>query len=234
MPQVARARFEGFGPQTLDWFDGLEEDNSRAYFDATRHLWEEQVRDPFAALLTELRVEFGGEVKLFRQYRDVRFSADKSPYKATTYGLLYDVPATAAGLYAEISGGGLYAGTGYHDMAKDQLERYLVAVADDEAGPALEEAVAKVEGEGLQVAGEVLKTAPRGYPRDHPRVRFLRHKELIAGTALPSGPELTSRAALDFVAATWRAAQPITTWLDRHVGDSTLTREERWGRRRPR
>lgn len=227
---VDTARFTGFGADAVAWFRGLEADNSRAYFEATRGQWEAQVRDPLAALLTELSDEFGGVVKLFRQTRDVRFSPDKSPYKTTTYGILYQREGSDAGLYAQMSARGLYAGTGYHQMARDQLERYHLAAADDRTGPELAAVVEVLEAAGLEIGGEALKTAPRGFARDHPRVRLLRHKELVAGRTLPPGKALATRRALEHSAETWRAAAPLNAWLDRHVGPSAIPPEVRWGR----
>ena len=82
-------QFEGFGPKVHAWFRGLEADNSKDYFTAHRDFYDESVRGQMEALLTELSETFGGEVKMFRQNRDVRFSPDKSPYKTNTYGVLH-------------------------------------------------------------------------------------------------------------------------------------------------
>jgi hypothetical protein len=77
-----------------------------------------------------------------------------------------------------------------------------------------------VHDAGLELAPPALKTAPRGMPRDHPRVALLRYKDPIAGSRLAPGPALATGAALEHVAATWRAARPLTAWLDDHVGTS--------------
>jgi uncharacterized protein (TIGR02453 family) len=222
-------RFNGFGADATSWFEGLAQDNSKAYFDRTRTTYEADVRDPLAALLHELTQDFGGKVKVFRQNRDIRFSADKSPYKLNTYGIIFDRPKTPTGLYVSISAKGLYAATGYWQMAPDQLERYRAAAADAKKGRALETIVADVQAAGLEVVGEQLKTVPRGYPRDHERARLLAHKDLIAGQLMPPGAALLDRRAYDFAAATWRTAEPLVKWLDRHVGDSTVP-EQRFGR----
>ena len=154
--------FEGFPKAAFEWFAGLEADNSRTYFAARRETYDEAVRGPLEALLEELADEFGGRVKVFRQHRDVRFSRDKSPYKTRTYGLIFERPGTEAGLYAELSATGLFAGTGYHALEPDQLARFRDAVADDRSGPKLEEAVAAAHAAGVETFGEALKTAPRG------------------------------------------------------------------------
>ena len=215
-------RFEGFGPEVRKWFKGLEADNSKEYFAASRDFFEESVRGQIEALLTELTKKFGGEVKIFRQNRDIRFSADKSPYKTNTYGVVYGSSMAAQGLYASISADGLVAGSGYHMMARDQLDRYRDAVADNQHGPELMKLVAKATKAGLELWGESLATAPRGYPKDHDRIELLRRKSLSLGATLNFGRRISRTDGLQFVTKTWRAAAPVTGWLDEHVGSTTM------------
>jgi uncharacterized protein (TIGR02453 family) len=214
-------KFEGFGPTVQRWFKGLEADNSRQYFVADRDFFEESIRDQMEALLTELSQKFGGEVRMFRQNRDIRFS-DKSPYKTNTYGVLRGSEMAAEGLYASISANGLVAGSGYHMMARDQLERYREGVADDKHGPELTKLVAGARQAGLELWGESLATAPRGYPKDHERIELLRRKSLSLGATLKFGRGIARADGLQFVTRTWRAAAPVTGWLDEHVGASAL------------
>ncbi len=223
--------FAGFGPKVRRWFTGLEADNTREYFSANRDFFEESVRDQMDALLTELSETFGGEVRMFRQNRDIRFSPDKSPYKTNTYGVLRGTEIAAHGLYASISARGLVAGSGYHVMARDQLDRYRDAVDDDARGPELETLVGEAHATGLQVWGESLSTAPRGYPRDHERIELLRRKSLSLGATLEFGRGIAREDGLGFVTDTWRAAAPVTGWLDRQVGPTALPAQERPRRR---
>lgn len=224
------SKFEGFGPKVQEWFEGLEADNSREYFAASRDFFEEAIRGQMEALLTELSDTFGGQVKMFRQNRDIRFSPDKSPYKTNTYGVLYGSEMAAEGLYASISARGLVAGSGYHTMARDQLERYREHIADAKNGPELTRLVADAQMEGLELWGESLATAPRGYPRDHERIELLRRTSLTLGAALWFGRGVSRTIGLRFVSNTWRAAAPVTAWLDQHVGAS----REPVDRQRPR
>ena len=219
---IAPQTFAGFSPQAFAWFEGLEADNSRAWFAAHRDVYEAAVRGELDAMLEELADELGGRVRMFRQHRDVRFSADKSPYKTRTYGVLVDRPESLAGLYAQVSATGLFAGTGYHTLARDQLARFREATADDATGPALEAAVGAARAAGLEVYGEALRTAPRGFPRDHPRAALLRHRSLVGGKRLERGPDraIPRAAALDHARATWAACTAMNAWLDEHVGDS--------------
>src|SRR6266536_95846 len=101
----APAAFAGWPPEALAWFEGLEADNTRAWFQANRAAYERSVRAPLEALVAELQPSFG-EVKVFRPNRDVRFSADKSPYKT-------QASAVVGGYYVQLSANGLLAGAGY-------------------------------------------------------------------------------------------------------------------------
>jgi uncharacterized protein (TIGR02453 family) len=223
--------FEGFGPRVQRWFKGLEANNTKAYFDASRGFFEESVRGQMDALLTELSETFGGEVRMFRQNRDIRFSPDKSPYKTNTYGVLHGSGLAAHGLYASVSARGLVAGSGYHAMARDQLDRYREAVADDGSGAELTELTAKAERAGVELWGQSLATAPRGYPKDHERIELLRRKSLSLGATRKFGRGIGRADGLRFVTETWRATAPVTGWLDEHVGPTTLPVDRRPRRR---
>jgi len=230
MPRSDSA-FDGFPRQTFNWFAGLRADNSKAYFTSHRDVYERVVRGSLEMMLERLADEFGGGVKMFRQNRDVRFSADKSPYKTTTYGLVVGRPDSLAALYAQLSAEGLFAGTGYYQLAADQLSRFRAAIADDTRGPRLEKAVDRAKSSGLKIfGGEALKTAPRGYSRDHPRVQLLRHKGLVAGRRLePTAHGITPDAALEHSRTAWTACAPLNAWLDEHVGASEIPPRGRYG-----
>ena len=144
-------------------------------------------------MLDELAMTFGGEARVFRQQRDLRFTPDKTPYKTRTYGFIPGTPVPGPGLYAQLSVSGLYAGTGYYRLARDQLERFRAAVADDARRAAARGRDRGGAGAGLELAGQSLRTAPRGYPRDHPRIELLRRKALIAGRALGAGGGIAPR-----------------------------------------
>lgn len=207
--------FRGWPEEALDFFEGLEADNSKTYWTANKAIYDELVRAPMDALLAELRKEFG-EGKVFRPYRDMRFSADKSPYKTHMGATL------AKGGYVQLSAEGLMAGSGMYVMASDQLERFRAAIDDNRTGRALEQVVAKLRKAKIEVsAHDALKTAPKGYAKDHPRIELLRLKGLISWQSWPVGAWLGTAKAKDRVVSFLRASKPLTTWLDRHVGVST-------------
>jgi uncharacterized protein (TIGR02453 family) len=206
--------FTGFGEGVVEFYDGLIADNSKAYWTDQRAVYEADVRAPMQALLADLEPEFGPG-KIFRPYRDVRFSNDKTPYK-THCG------ATAGPFYVQVGADGLLVAGGYYQMASDQVARFRTAVDDERRGSDLEKRLAALEG--LTVAGETLKTRPRGYDPDHPRIDLLRHKGLYAWRAWEPDDVLHEPGTLDRVAATWRMLRPLTEWLDDHVGPSEQPR----------
>ena len=112
------------------------------------------------------------------------------------------VDLTSQGLYASISADGLVAGSGFHVMARDQLERYREAVAGAASGRVLEAAVTEAVDAGLELWGESLRTAPRGYPKDHERIDLLRGKSLSLGARMKAERGIGRDAALEFVAGT--------------------------------
>ena len=206
--------FTGFGEGVVEFYDGLIADNSKAYWTDQRAVYEADVRAPMQALLADLEPEFGPG-KIFRPYRDVRFSNDKTPYK-THCG------ATAGPFYIQVGADGLLVAGGYYQMASDQVARFRTAVDDERRGSDLEKRLAALEG--LTVAGETLKTRPRGYDPDHPRIDLLRHKGLYAWRAWEPDDVLHEPGTRDRVAATWRMLRPLTEWLDDHVGRSEQPR----------
>jgi uncharacterized protein (TIGR02453 family) len=211
--------FSGFPHEAFEWFEELEANNNRGWFIAHRDTYERAIRDPLEELLETFADELGGRVKMFRQNRDIRFSRDKSPYKTNTYGVVRDLPSGLAGLYMSLSSEGFFVGTGYYMLEADQLTRFRDAIADDSSGPKLEAALAAVHAGKVETFGEALKTAPRGYPKDHPRVGLLRHRALFGGRRLAPGARgIGAKRALDHARATWEACRPMNAWLDEYVG----------------
>lgn len=201
--------FRGWSPTAVEFYAGLEADNSKSYWQAHRATYEEHVLHPMEELLTELGPEFGAG-KIFRPNRDIRFSADKSPYKTAIAATL------AGGGYVQFSADGLAAACGMYTMTPDQLERYRRAVADDDSGAKLARIVTGVRRAGVDVTGHgTLKSAPRGFPKEHPRIDLLRFKGLVTWQEWPAeGTAHGTRLVRGFL----HASAPLQRWLSTHVG----------------
>jgi uncharacterized protein (TIGR02453 family) len=208
--------FAGFGDRLFDFYDGLEADNSKAYWTDNRPVYDEHVRSPMEALLAVLEPEFG-KGKIFRPYRDVRFSADKTPYK-THCG------ATVGPYYVQVSAEGLMVAGGYYQMAADQIARFRVAVDEERRGENLRRRLRALEKAGLTVAGDRLKTRPRGFDEGHPRIDLLRHRSLYAWRRRPGDDLMLSPELPGEIAADWHRLTPLTEWLVDHVGPSEQPR----------
>jgi uncharacterized protein (TIGR02453 family) len=210
--------FRGWPNEALEFYEGLEADNSKTYWTEHKAVYDEKVHAPMSDLLAELEPEFGTG-KIFRPYRDVRFSADKSPYKTAIAATL------ERGGYIHLSSAGLAAGNGMYLMAPDQLERYRRAVADDRSGEELRRLIATAARDKIEITGhDSLKTVPRGYPKDHPRAELLRNKGLVAWREWPVAAWLGKPAAKEKVVEFLRASQPLNGWLVTNVGDSAVER----------
>jgi uncharacterized protein (TIGR02453 family) len=208
--------FRGWPAEALEFYEGLEADNSKTFWTEHKQVYDQSVLAPMTDLLAELAGEFG-DGKVFRPYRDVRFSPDKTPYKTHIGAWLGD------GGYIQLSSSGLAAGYGYYVMAADQLERYREAVAADSTGGELERIIAEARRRKLEVTGHgTLKTTPRGYPRDHQRAELLRHKGLITWKQWPAESWLGTAKAKTKVVTFLRDSKPLHQWLDTNVGSSTL------------
>ncbi|HWL91638.1 MAG TPA: DUF2461 domain-containing protein, partial [Actinomycetota bacterium] len=162
-----------------------------------------------------------GDGKIFRPYRDIRFSRDKSPYKTA-------IGAVVGHGYVQLDARELAAGSGMWEMAPDQLARYRDAIDRASSGEALAELVANIRATKADVTGHgELKTAPRGYPKDHPRIELLRYKGLVAWREWPAGAWLGTKRAKDRIAKFFELAEPLARWLDAHVGASTMPERAR-------
>lgn len=204
--------FAGWPEEALDFYDGLEADNSKTYWLAHKHIYDSCVLQPMTELLDELGPEHG-EGKIFRPYRDVRFSKDKSPYKTA-------IGAVVGDGYIQLSANGLAVGSGMYHMSPDQLDRYRRAVTADHTGTDLEEVIDGVRRHKIDVHGhEMLKSAPRGYPADHPRIELLRCKGLVAWQEWPVQAWLGTPAAKKRVTDFLSATEPLNAWLTKHVGE---------------
>lgn len=202
--------FTGFSDAAFNFYDDLEANNSKAFWEAHKEIYTSQVQAPLRALVADLEPEFG-RAKIFRPYRDVRFSADKSPYK-TAQGAIIGSEKTG-GYYVQVSAAGVMVGFGCHMMEPAALAKVREAIADDDLGPQLARLVADLTDAGWAPGGESLKTAPRGYATDHPRIELLRRKAFSFGQELGDGAPVQAPGLVEEIAGLWRQGKPLLRWL---------------------
>lgn len=202
--------FTGWKGDFQGFFLGLQMDNSKAYFEAHRRQYEQDVKAPMQALLADLEPEFG-KAKLSRPNRDIRFSSDKSPYKSNIYA------DAQAGGYVALDAKGMTAAGGRYMVEPQQLARFRAAVAADKSGKELAGVVASLRKKGYEIGGQELKRVPPPHPQDHPRGELLKHKRLIYWRRWEVGPWIATAQARERVARAWRDGAELNAWLTRHM-----------------
>ena len=206
--------FTGFPVAALDFYDDLEVDNTKSFWEAHQATYDRDVKAPMVALGAALAPEFG-EAKIFRPYRDVRFSKDKTPYK--THQGCYVPTGPATGYYVQVSARGVMVGAGFYHADSRPLAAYREAVADATTGPRLARLLARLVKSGWDIGGDTLKTAPRGYAADHARIGLLRHKSLTLSKSYGFAPVIHEQALIDQVRSDWRTVRPLLDWVGGQV-----------------
>ena len=206
--------FAGIPPEAFRFYAELEENNNREWWLGHKDVYDAAVKEPLGALLAGLEPEFG-PARLFRPYRDVRFSQDKSPY--TTAQGAFATRQEGVGYYLQVSADGLLVGGGYRSHTPAQLARFRAAADASGSGTALQEIVDAIAAAGFRIEGEKLKTVPRGFDRDHPRAELLKHKTLYTGVELGQPEWTATEAAAEEIAGRWRQLRPLVEWVGRYA-----------------
>ncbi len=216
------ARFEGFADRDGRFFRALAKNQRREWFAVHRDEYERGWLRPMRALLDEVRERIDpllplhplAEPRVFRIYRDVRFSKDKSPYKTHIAGVVAVDGSAVVPLYMRLGGGDRFAAAGHYVMDACQLARFRAAVLDDRRGAALASMLASLARAGFVVGShETLKKVPRGVDPDHPRAALLRRKGVtVAFPALPAAL-LVDRALVGWLVRHVKRVVPFVEWL---------------------
>jgi uncharacterized protein (TIGR02453 family) len=207
--------FTGFSEEALNFYDDLELDNTKSFWTAHKDVYDTCVKAPMVELTTALEEEFG-PAKIFRPYRDVRFSKDKTPYK--NHQGAYVESGNGSGWYIQISSAGVYVAVGYYEPFAEALAAIRRAIADDGNGTELQKLVAGLERKGWTRSGATLKTRPQGYAADHPRIELLRHKSLVLHKSYGFDEVIHTPKLLTMIRSDWRAARPFVDWVGTHSG----------------
>lgn len=227
-PTQADERFEGFADSKLAFFHALSKNQNREWFQAHKSEYEVGWATPMAQMLTELRtridpyfphIDLAEEPKIFRIYRDVRFGADKTPYKTHIGGMVMvrrtakatEVPAA---VYAQFGSEESFVGAGQYTMNPDQLSRFRAAILDDKRGKEIAVILEKLEQANYTIgSAETMKRVPKGIEPDHPRAELLERKGLYVG--FPEVPKklLVSRELIDWTAEHTRRVAAFVEWL---------------------
>jgi uncharacterized protein (TIGR02453 family) len=200
--------------------------DGRAWFKANKERYERDWVAPLTALLAELRAGIDAaypycdldDPKIFRIYRDVRFGADKTPYKNHIAGRIAikrsgGVMDTPMALYVHF-GPERFAAAGQYLIPPEQLARVRQAIADPARGKELTTLLRRLDKRGYTLrARSTLTRVPRGFPADHPRAHLLKMKGFIV--RFPPMPEIATRQLATWLRRECKAVAPLVEWITR-------------------
>ncbi len=215
MPFMSKAAssFTGFPAEAFDFYDRLGDNNNRTWWNEHKAEYVSAIKEPLEALLAELEPEFGTP-KVYRPYNDTRFAKGKPPIKDHQGGVVE--VEDAMGYYVQVSGSGLMVAGGWYAPQGDQTARYRESV-EGPAGAELERMLKSMK-RSWEIDGDPVKTQPRGYSADHPRIGLLRNRRITVARHYPVEPWLGSRKAFTTVRDGWRSMRPLMEWLVDFVG----------------
>ncbi|MFM8913690.1 MAG: DUF2461 domain-containing protein [Flammeovirgaceae bacterium] len=204
---------------TLDFLKALKRNNNREWFQNNKDRYLQAQSNMVAwvdALIQEmnrhddLQTETGKE-SLYRIYNDVRFSEDKTPYNPRFAGYLKRrKPSLRGGYYFWIKPGATHIGCGFAYPHPDDLKRIRQDIANNYKGwkklPG-NKSITTVFG---AMQGDQVKTAPKGYPKDHPAITLLRYKQFWFEYTFTDDEALSSK----FVKEVSRSYQAIRPFFD--------------------
>jgi uncharacterized protein (TIGR02453 family) len=225
-----------FGTETLAFLRGLARNNRKPWFESHREDYERHVKQPLTDLVQEMDLRFAkiapemvGDPKrsVFRIYRDIRFSKDKSPYKTNAGCWFFHRDSTSkvgqeahgggAGFYFHLQPGKSFAGGGCWMPPRPALNRFRAAIAaDPRAFERLVLARPLARLGGLST-GESLTRTPRGYPEDHPAARWLRLTSLTVGHPITDA-QVTSGQLTAILVRDYQSILPLVRWLNHQLG----------------
>jgi uncharacterized protein (TIGR02453 family) len=166
----------GIPAEAFEFYEHLDVDNSREFWTEHKSDYERYVRNPLRELAESLEPDFG-PAKLYRPYRDMRFSRDKMPYK-DHQGCLFAAD-NGLGWYLQVSAHGLMVAGGWYSSSGPQVKRFREHITEAGAGD-IRTALKGLPKAGFTIDGDQLKSRPRGIADDHPDLDLLRHRTLHA------------------------------------------------------
>ena len=218
--------FDGFPREGIDFMKRLKRNNNRPWFEKHKEEYEASVKLPMQSLIAALRPHFdqfapefdiNPKRSLFRIYRDVRFSKDKSPYKThvAAHFVLRGKPkgVEGSGYYLHIEPGEVFLGGGIYMPDNDQLKKIRRAIADQPdlflsiiQDQRFKKCFGKLEGDKLQ-------RVPKGYEPDHPMAEWLKYKQFFVGVEWVES-KCQKVKFVSQIAAVFEAASPLVRFLN--------------------
>lgn len=204
--------FDGFPRDGVAFLQEIVDNNSKQWFATHKARFKKNLEQPAKDFAVAMEDELGQEWtgKVFRFYRDLRFSKDKTPYN--THMRIGFTAEGEPSLFFSLEPTQLILGSGLFELSKEALERYRQAV-QDERGEQLESLLAFYEKKGYRLDEPELKRVPRGCPKDHPRADLLRRKSLALWLDKPVPKAIHGSKALAHCLGVYQELTDFRAWL---------------------
>ncbi|MEE8045002.1 MAG: DUF2461 domain-containing protein [Thermodesulfobacteriota bacterium] len=224
--------FHGFTKATFKFFKDLEKSNTKKWFEENRKIYEKNVLEP----AQEFVMEMGERLKsispkivaipktdksIFRIYRDMRFSKDKTPYKTHLGIFFWEGPKKKLGnpgYYLQLDKSSILIAGGLYSLPNDIVKTYRDAISDSKKGKEIAKILKKItKNPSYQLGGMHYKRVPRGYDSENPNVDLLLHNGLYIYYEGPIPKEVYSRDFLDYSFGIFKDMLPLHNWLKDNI-----------------
>ncbi|MBK7007648.1 MAG: DUF2461 domain-containing protein [Saprospiraceae bacterium] len=215
----------------LGFLSQLQHNNNKEWFEANKETYVQQ-QDAFKQFCEEIFKSLGKTdqleaTKVFRIYRDVRFSKDKTPYK-NNFGASFSriKPYFRGGYYLHIEPGNSFAGGGFWDPAPNDLKRIREEIAADAKPLKKIQANKTFQSYFTRIEGDQLKTMPKGFTSDLEGEDLIRRKQYLVMRKF-SDKEILAENFSGEVVSTFKAMRPLFDYMTLvlttdHNGESVL------------
>ncbi|GAF87834.1 unnamed protein product [marine sediment metagenome] len=219
--------FSGFGPETIKFLAALGKNNTKAWFDENRAAYDahyvtpardiiEAVAGPLRKIAPDICAEPRINGSIFRVNRDIRFSADKTPYKDHIDIWFWEGPRKGAvsGFFLRLTATDLIVGAGAHRFDREKLASWRNAVVAPETGNQIQKIIEALEKKGHSASGMHYSKLPRGFAPNNPaQEALLRHNALWVSREQPHPAGTGSAALVDYCMDYWTDVAPLHRWL---------------------
>ena len=224
--------FDGFTKDTFKFLKNLEKNNKREWFEEHRDTYEEAVLQPalsFVAGMGERLRSIAPDIvaipktdkSIFRIYKDIRFSKDKTPYK-THVGIFFwegkRKKLENPGFYLQLNKSSIFVAGGLYIFPKDLLKPYRDSVVDPEKGAELKRVIKKItKNPSYNVGDSHYKRVPRGYDPEHPNAGLLLYNGIHAYCENPLPEEIYSSEFIEYCYRIFRDFSPLHSWVRNYI-----------------
>ena len=207
-----------FGPETVQFLNDLKTNNNKEWFAENKPRFVADYKEPaefFKNIMQHQLEDTFGEsynAKIFRIYRDLRFSKDKTPYNSHMHISFVPSGLKSLAWYFGLQADSVALGTGVFGFEKDKLNIFREAIIGKK-GDDLAAILSELQKTGIRIGKPDLKKTPRGFDSDHPNADLLRYKGITIWRDFPDTTAATSGDLVTLCTDTYEHMKPFFDWI---------------------